>query len=103
MKNQLHMVCLPSLFYLRISHGDPIAFANFNYNFLYKLIQARSQEFGGEGARIWVPATKEVRGCQTRKFLKNNVHAIWCIILHLLHKNHYFSEFQSNVFVSALI
>ena len=49
--------------------------------------QARSQDFGGEGARIWVPAPKGIRGVTPGKFLKN-VHTIWCNILYLLHKNH---------------
>ena len=61
-------------------------------------LQVRSQDFGGEGARIWVPAPKgSPEGVTHEKFFKN-VHAIWCNILYLLHKIHSFSKLQSNVF-----
>ena len=44
------------------------------------LLQARSQDFGREGARFWGS------GSITPGKMLKNVHAIWCIILHLLHK-----------------
>ena len=46
------------------------------------------------GVRFWVTAPLGGRGCHPGKFLKN-VLAIWCIILHLLHKNNKFRELQS--------
>ena len=51
--------------------------------------QERSQDFGGKGVRIWVSAQKGAgtRGCHPWKNFEKR-YAIWCIILHPLHKNH---------------
>ena len=51
-------------------------------NTLLRVGQAHSQDFAGEGVRFWVIASKGGAGCHPRK-IKKNIHAIWCIILHL--------------------
>ena len=68
-----------------------------DFDWLSNIHQARSQDFGGEGARFWVPAPKGGQGASPGKFLKN-VPVIWCIILHRLHKVPLFSERQSVTF-----
>ena len=66
------------------------------------LEQARNQDFGWEGARIWVPAAKGVRGCHPGKFLKN-VHAIGCTkIINLANfKVMFFSAFIRKIFANV--
>ena len=59
-------------------------------------VQFRSAARILEGARFWVTTPKGIQGCHPGKILKN-VHAIWCIILHLLHKiiNYFLLSFSS--------
>ena len=62
-------------------------------------VHSRSQKFGWRGGPVLDHSAKRESGSVTLEIFFKNMHAIWCIILHLLHKNHEFLSFFFFFFV----